>query len=277
MSDISAKSGSITDSIIDAAGASGGASLIDLRVGAYWVVVRTSIGAGMASALRSEEHLRGHQPIGRAGHLLELSPVELTRLLRSNSPPEAAIGLAAANALLGPDVPQLREEKALSILQDRGRGRRVAMIGHFPFADELRGICEELLVFERGVNRQPDDLGEESMKQVLPSADVVSVTATTLLNRTLPDVLRRVRSDAFLMMVGPSTPLTPRIFDFGFDVLCGTVLDEPEAVLLAVSQGAVTSQIIGVRRVCLWNENTKASSEREKGRKGERGNLGHGE
>jgi uncharacterized protein (DUF4213/DUF364 family) len=54
------------------------------------------------------------------------------------------------------------------------------------------------------------------------------------------------------MMLGPSTPLTPRLFDFGFNVLCGTIVDDPRSVLLAVSQGAVTSQITGVRRVCLW-------------------------
>jgi hypothetical protein len=92
------------------------------------------------------------------------------------------------------------------------------------------------------------------MVQLLPQADVVAVTATTLLNRTLPGILAGVRSDAFVMLLGPSTPLTPALFRFGFDVLCGTVVDEPETVLRAVEQGAVTSQITGVRRVCLWKE-----------------------
>jgi hypothetical protein len=90
------------------------------------------------------------------------------------------------------------------------------------------------------------------MDQLLPQADVVAVTATTLLNRTLPIVLAGVRPDAFVMLLGPSTPLTPVLFQFGFDVLCGTVVDDADAVLRAVEQGAVTSQIAGVRRVCLW-------------------------
>jgi uncharacterized protein (DUF4213/DUF364 family) len=245
--------GDVVEAVLEAAaGNTTRADLIDLRVGAYWVVVQTSAGTGMASALRSEEHLRGQKPIGDAGRLLDLSLYELTGLLRSDSPPEAAIGLAAANAVLGPAAPNLSEEGALAVLRERGRGRRVAMIGHFPFADELRDWCRELWVFERGINRQPDDLGQESMDQLLPSADVVAVTATTILNRTLADVLRRVRPEAFLIMLGPSTPLTPRLFEFGFDVLCGTFVDDPESVLLAVSQGAVTSQITGVRRVALW-------------------------
>jgi uncharacterized protein (DUF4213/DUF364 family) len=126
------------------------------------------------------------------------------------------------------------------------------MIGHFPFADALREHCDQLWVFERGRNRRDGDLGGDAMDELLPRADVVAVTATTLLNGTLPEVMVGVRSDAFAMMLGPSTPLTPALLELGFDVLCGTVIDDPESVLRAVEQGAVTKQITGVRRVSLW-------------------------
>ena len=245
------------DAVLAAASEVPDADLIDLRVGSFWVVVRTSLGAGMASVLRSEGHLHGSQPIGSAGELHRRTPLELTGLLRSDSPPESAIGLAAANALLGPTAANLREEKAVAILRERGRGQKVAMIGRFPFADKLRGDCDQLWVFERGLKRRHEDLGEEAMEQLLPQADVVAVTATTLLNQTLPTVLAGVRPDAFVMLLGPSTPLTPALFRFGFDVLCGTVVEDPAAVLRAVEQGAVTSQITGVRRVCLWSPTGK--------------------
>jgi len=246
--------GVFVDAVLEAAAKAPATDLINLRVGSFWVVVQTSLGAGMASVLRSEDHLHGSQPIGSAGELHKRTPLELTGLLRSDSPPESAIGLAAANALLSPTAEDLRDEKAVAILRERGRGRKVAMIGHFPFADALREDCEQLWIFERGLNRQQHDLGEEAMEQLLPQADVVAVTATTLLNQTLPAVLAGVRPDAFVMLLGPSTPLTPALFRFGFDVLCGTVVDDPEAVLRAVEQGAVTSQITGVRRVCLWKD-----------------------
>jgi len=249
--------GVFVDAVLEAAAKAPAADLINLRVGSFWVVVQTSLGAGMASTLRSEDHLHGSQPIGSAGELHKRTPLELTDLLRSNSPPESTIGLAAANALLGPTAEDLRDEKAVAILRERGRGRKVAMIGHFPFADALREDCEQLWIFERGLNRQQDDLGEEAMELLLPQADVVAVTATTLLNQTLPTVLAGVRPDAFVMLLGPSTPLTPALFRFGFDVLCGTVVDDEEAVLRAVEQGAVTSQITGVRRVCLWSPTRK--------------------
>jgi hypothetical protein len=240
------------DAILDATRDVPPADLLDIRIGPFWTVVSTSIGAGMASILRSESHLHGTKPIADAGRLDERSPLELAALLRSESVAEAAIGLAAANALLVSTVKGLTEEKAVSILRARGAGKRVAMIGHFPFADELRESCDELLVFERGLGRRDGDLGDEAIGELLPNADVVAVTATTLLNRTLQSVLAGVRDDAFVMLLGPSTPLTPALHRFGFDVLCGTVIDDPVGVLRAVEQGAVTSQVTGVRRVCLW-------------------------
>lgn len=242
------------DVILDAVSEAQRADLLDIRIGPFWTVVNTSIGAGMASNLRSESHLHGTNPIADAGRLDQRSPLELAALLRSESVPEASIGLAAANALLASTVKGLTEEKAVSILRARGAGKRVAMIGHFPFADELRESCEELLVFERGLGRRDGDLGDDAIDQLLPDADVVAVTATTLLNRTLPSVLAGVRDDAFVMLLGPSTPLTPALHQFGFDVLCGTVIDDPVGVVRAVEQGAVTRQITGVRRVCLWRQ-----------------------
>jgi hypothetical protein len=240
------------DTILDATRDVPSADLLDIRIGPFWTVVNTSIGAGMASNLRSESHLHGTKPIADAGRLGERSPLELAALLRSESVPEASIGLAAANALLVSTVDGLSEVKAVSILRARGAGKRVAMIGHFPFADELRESCDELLVFERGLGRRDGDFGDDAIEELLPDADIVAVTATTLLNRTLPSVLAGVRDDAFVMLLGPSTPLTPALHRFGFDVLCGTVIDDPAGVLRAVEQGAVTRQITGVRRVCLW-------------------------
>lgn len=244
----------VVEAVLGAALADGDEPVDELRAGQYWTVVRTPRGAGMASTLRSEAHLHGARPIAGAGTLHRRSAVELAALLRSGSPPEASIGLAAANALLNRRARGLVELRALDVLRQRGAGRRVAMIGHFPFAAELRESCGQLWVFERGIGRCEDDLDEGEIAEQLPAAEVVAVTATTLLNGTLPSVLASVRSDAFLMMLGPSTPLAPALFDLGFDLLCGTVIEDPVAVIRAVEQGAVTSQITGVRRVSLWRE-----------------------
>lgn len=244
----------LQDTILEVASANADARVIDLRIGQYWSVVQTSVGAGMASSPRSESHLHGSIPVPEAGRLLDRTPLELAQRLRSSSLPEAALGLAAVNALLGPPEGRLTEHNALSILADRGAGKRVAMIGHFPFTEKLEPGCDELWVFERGKGRHDGDLGVDMMEELLPQADVVGITSTTIINQTLPEILGLVRPDAFVLLLGPSTPLTARLFDHGIDLLCGTIITDPDSVQRAVEQGAVTSQITGVRRVCLWPE-----------------------
>lgn len=244
----------IVDKLLAAVGGVGDdVDLIDLRVGAFWVGVRTTVGTGMASTLRSEDHLHGSRPIAAAGELDRWRPADVAELLRSPSVPEASIGLAAVNAILQPEAVVLPEEQASAVLAREGRKARVAMVGRFPFAEHLKASVGRLDVFERGRNQGIGDRDEDAMDELIPVADVVAVTATTLINGTIAEVLRHVRRDAFLMMLGPSTPLTPSLFEFGFDVLCGTVVDDGDAAMRAIGQGAVTSQIPGVRRVALWS------------------------
>ncbi|PWB78553.1 MAG: hypothetical protein C3F15_01210 [Holophagae bacterium] len=243
----------IHEIIAEAAAAPGAAAAatVDVRVGPYWTVVRSSVRAGLASTMaHADEHAGA--PIRQPGSLHRLPPVALADLLRSTSPPEAAIGLAAVNALLDPVAAGAVDGNARELLCQRAQGRLLAVVGHFPFTELLRSACRELWVFERAGRLRPGDLEESSMDELLPHAEVVAVTGSAVLNHTVEAILSRMRPDAFKVMLGPSTPLASCLLERGFDVLCGTVVEDAEAVVRAVSEGAVTDQIPGVRRVCLW-------------------------
>jgi len=261
MLDASTKALPVIDEIIAEAAAKPGAeaaATVDVRVGPYWTVVHTSAGAGLASTMtHADEHAGA--PIRQSGSLHRLPPVALVGLLRSSSPPEAAIGLAAVNALLDPVAAGAIDGNARELLCERAQGRLLAVVGHFPFTELLRSVCRELWVFERAGRLRPGDLQESSMDELLPHAEVVAVTGTAVINHTVEAILSRMRPDAFKVMLGPSTPLASCLLARGFDVLCGTVVEDPEAVVRAVSQGAVTDQIPGVRRVCLFRGRGDAS------------------
>jgi len=244
----------IIDVILEGCRPGPGVEVLDVRIGPYWTVVRTSAGAGMASTMAGQVDRFSGFPVGAAGRLLDLDLGELTELFRSESVPEAAIGLAAVNSMVDLKGLDVEDVNARDILISRGRGKAVAMIGRFPFADQIRECSRELWVFEKDSGRRADDLGPEHVADILPHAEIVAISATTLINHTLEEILPFIDRRAFTVMLGPSTPMMPCLFDFGIDLLCGSVIEDPAAVIRAVGQGAVTRQIPGVRRVAISRE-----------------------
>jgi uncharacterized protein (DUF4213/DUF364 family) len=228
----------------------------DVRIGLHWtaVVVETAgeTHCGLASTLHGGHSHRNQPDVPQAGDLEGSSANDLAHHVTGDSPVMASLGLAAINALL-PRQPQLwSDENASEIIARLGAGKRVAMIGRFPFANELQAHVGELLVLEQ--NPGPDDLPADAAPEVLPSAQVVAITGMTISNHTLEDLLRLCHPYAKVLLLGPSTPLSPVFFDFGVDVISGAVVTDIQPVLRLVSQGGNFRQVHrgGVRLVNLY-------------------------
>ncbi len=233
---------------------SGDAPVAQVLVGAFWTAVVLDGDpprCGLASTLRPAEHPGGF-PVPQAGRLLERSGRELAALLRSASTLEASIGMAAFNALLSVDTSCCAAVNAEEIIVERGAGRRVAIVGHFPFVERVRQAAGRCWVVE--LHPQPGDLPAERAAEVLPQADVVALTGTAIINHTFDDLLALCRPDAFVLVLGPSAPLTPVLFEAGVRAISGTVVVNPEPVLRAVGQGATFRQIkrSGGLRLLTW-------------------------
>jgi uncharacterized protein len=221
-------------------------TVADVRVGAFWtaVVVEAHEGrrCGLAATLREEDHIHGSGPdVRNAGALAGGSARELAVLVSAERVMERAIGMAALNALLPRLEAKWTEGNAEEILAQRGAGKRVAIVGHFPFTDSLRSRVGTLWVLEQ--NPHGDDLPAEAAPDVIPQADVLAITGTTLLNNTFAGLMALRRPDAWTMLLGPSTPLASVMFDYGLDMLSGAVVTDVDAVLVAVSQGAGFRQV----------------------------------
>ena len=241
----------VVEAVLDRVSPLRDAAVLDVRVGPYWTAVRTSAGTGMASTMAAHVDRGRTFPVARAGSLGDLDLREMLDLLRSESPPEAAVGLAAVNSLVDLEGITVEDVNAREILIERGAGRTVAVIGRFPFVDRIRAVAREVLLFERGPRRLPGELGPENVAEVLPRAEIVAISATTLINHTIDGILSSIDPEAFTILLGPSTPMMPCLFDVGIDLLCGSVVEDAGAVIRAVEQGAVTRQIPGVRRVAM--------------------------
>ncbi len=225
-------------------------------VGAFWTVVVVEVDGqprcGLAASLHADDPYHSSGPaVMDAGHLAEHSALDLASLSRSARPLESAIGTAAINALL-PRHPELwANVDAADVIIEHGAGKSVALVGHFPFVPRVRERVGQLWVLEQ--QPQGDDLPAEAAAEVVPQAAVLAITATTLMNRTFAGLMALRRPDAVVLLVGPSTPLSPRLFDYGVHLLSGAVVEDVEAVLRAVSQGANFRQVRhhGVRLVTM--------------------------
>ena len=196
-----------------------------------------------------------HKPVRNAGRLTGLSALELVQYAKSDNVLEASIGMAAINSLIDIDENRCVKENALDVLARKGRGKNIAIVGRFPWTPKLRMIARTLWVIEQ--RPQEGELPSEATEEVLPQADVVGLTGTSFINHTV-DRLLALSKNSFVVMVGPTTPLLPVLFDYGVDILAGTKVVEPDKTIHSISQGAIFSQVKGVRLVTMAKERRNA-------------------
>jgi hypothetical protein len=219
----------------------------NVLVGAFWTLVTLETDpprAGLASTLRAHTDHQG-PPVPRAGRLHEYSGRELAAWLRSTSIVEASIGMGAYNALLQVDQAACLELNAETLILERGSGLKVAIVGHFPFVDRVRQVASTCWVLEQ--QPRPGDHPSAEAANLLPQADVVALTGTSLINHTFDDLLGHCRPDAFVVLLGATAPLSPILLERGVDAVSGTLITDVAAASQAVAQGATFRQIPGKR------------------------------
>ncbi|MDO4582413.1 MAG: DUF364 domain-containing protein [Bacillota bacterium] len=180
---------------------------------------------------------------------------EVAALAKSWLPVPAAVGVAALNAWY--NQPLLLQGRKADVYppgisaqagQDEGdiflqllpkaRGQRVATVGHFPGIREIYADCCDFYVLEQ--EPRPGDLPAAAAEYLLPAMDLVFITGMTLTNKTLPRLLQ-LCAKAFVVLVGPSVPLTPLLFNYGVDMLSGTLITDPAACIAALLRGTADS------------------------------------
>jgi uncharacterized protein (DUF4213/DUF364 family) len=222
-------------------------------VGAFWTAVVLEGDpprCGLASTLRAETCGEGPS-VRQPGRLGEHSGRELAEWLHSPRILEASIGMAAFNALLDVDESACVDLNAEELIVERGADKRVAVVGHFPFVERVRQAAGACWVLE--LHPRPGDIAAVHAEEVLPQADVVALTGTSLLNHTFDDLIALCRPGAFVVLLGASAPLSPVLLEHGVDAISGTKVVDTPAVLRAVGEGATFRQIPGKRLLTMMH------------------------
>lgn len=208
-----------------------------------WTAV-VSKHCGLASTFR-EEHPH-HGRVRDAGNLKGKSALELVEYARSDNLLEASIGMATINSLIDVDESRCVKENALDALIREGRGKNIAIVGHFPWIPQLRTVAKKLWVIEQ--RPREGDLPAEAAEDILPQADVVGLTGTSFTNHTVEKLLS-LSQHSFVVMIGPTSPLSPILFDYGVDIIAGARVVDAEKAIRCLSEGAMFKQIQGVKLV----------------------------
>ncbi|MBN2098941.1 MAG: DUF364 domain-containing protein [Dehalococcoidia bacterium] len=227
------------------------ASVKDIRQGLFHTAVLTR-NCGLAATL-PRDALRQQPPLVReAGSLRAKSALELARMCYSERITEAAIGMAALNSLMEIDEERCQNLNARELIIERGRGRAVAIVGHFPFVPQLRQEAKDVWVIEK--NPQEGDLPEGGSEDFIPRADVVAITGTAFTNHTIEQLLALCSPKAFVLVLGDTTPLSPVLFEHRVDAISGTRVTDPDLAMRCVSEGANYRQIKGIRQLTMMKE-----------------------
>jgi uncharacterized protein (DUF4213/DUF364 family) len=227
--------------------------VISVDIGLFWIAVVVEQNGirrcGLAATLSNCEFEHARLPaVEEAGLIEQRSARELANWVFSKSYTEVGVGLATINALLLP-IENPVDLAAEDYIARQGANSQVALIGHFPFVSRLKDQVKKLWVLE--LNPKEDDLPASAAPEIIPQADILAITATTLINHTFNGIFNLRKPGAKVLLLGPSTPLSPVLFQYGVDVLSGSFVEDPDTVLRLVRQGATFRQIRrhGVRLV----------------------------
>lgn len=209
----------------------------EVIVGLSWTAIRSkSIGLAMSTA-------RPLEPSPISGNCQGRSVKELAKGIKSWDFLEAAVGLSAINSLINSHETvremesngfcQLSSGSAFDLIANKVSGKKVAVIGHFPDVKELSKYCQ-LTVLER--KPQIGDVPDPAAEYLLPEQDIVLITSSTLINKTTPRLLE-LSKNAVTIMLGPSTPVSPVLFEMGVDIISGLIVEEEEHVLRCIKEG----------------------------------------
>jgi uncharacterized protein (DUF4213/DUF364 family) len=213
---------------------------------AFWTAV-VSKHCGLSSTFRDEgpSHERGVRGVGS---LTRKTALELAEYAKSESLLEASIGMATINSLVEIDESKCIEKNAFEIILERGQGKNVAIVGHFPWIPKLREKVENLWVLEQRLKE--GDLPAKEADKILPQCDVVGITGTSFINHTVEGLLNLCKS-AYVVLVGPTSPLSYILFDHGIDAVCGSKIIDPDQLIRSISEGATFKEVTGVRLLTL--------------------------
>lgn len=216
--------------------AAGAEAVREIVIGLVWTYCEAeAVGMAMSPGIAT-------RTLSWAGTLRGKTVAELARWVREFEPYPAAIGMAAVNAAINRRYPLPSgvplEAGNLAVFEHflpLIKGKKTVVVGRYPGLDEFVKKHElNFVVLERAPG--PGDLSDAACEYLLPTAEWVFLTASSIPNKTFPR-LAELSREATTVLMGPTTPWLPELYHFGIDFLAGVEVVDREALRSTLAEG----------------------------------------
>jgi uncharacterized protein (DUF4213/DUF364 family) len=229
----------IYELLLDYAGSD--AQVTDLNIGLVWTVCKTQqMGLAMSPGIPT-------RTLSWPGTLTGKTLAELAGWITDWEPYKATVAMAAINCSLNryqlpsgitlspdPDNANLSVfEHFMPLLQ----GKKVVVIGRYPGIERYAGQINFTII-----ERQPiaSDFPDPACEFLLPHADWVFLTASSITNKTFPR-LAELSQYATTVLMGPTVQWLPELHEFAIDYLAGIEIIDPIKLFRITQEGGGVS------------------------------------
>lgn len=233
----------------------------ELNIGLVWTVCRAGqLGLAMSPSIPT-------RTLSWSGTLVGKTLAELAGWITDWEPYKATVGMAAINCSLNrqslpsgitllpsPDNPNLA---VFDHFLPQLHNKKVVIIGRYPGIERYTSHMNLSII-----ERQPGeaDFPDPACEFLLPSADWVFLTASTITNKTFPR-LAELAQHATTVLMGPTTPWLPELHEFGINYLAGVEINDPTKLVQTAAEGGginIFKEAVRYRIVDLTPSNSMA-------------------
>jgi uncharacterized protein (DUF4213/DUF364 family) len=225
----------IYELLLDYAGSD--TQVTELNIGLVWTVCKTQqIGLAMSPSLPT-------RTLSWPGTLAGKTLAELAGWITDWEPYKATVAMAAINCSLNryelpPGITLLpaADNANLAVFDyflPRLQGKKVVVVGRYPGIECYAGQLNLSII-----ERQPlqGDYPDPACEFLLPDADWVFLTASSITNKTFPR-LAELAQHATTVLMGPTVPWLPELHSFAIDYLAGIEIIDPVKLCQTAAEG----------------------------------------
>ena len=227
-------------------------TLSEVRIGTGYTGVRLSSGhIGLAYSLLGEYRASASQISDKAGHLTELTALELARMSSSWDMRARVLGIATLNALsqlalnkYSNEISTIEGDIVDSISVD---GKVVTVVGNMrPTIKKLKEKAKQVFVLERSADlRDETTLPDTAAEQVIPESNIVLITGTAIENGTVDRLLELSQNAEEVAVVGATAGLLPTVlFKHGATAVGAIKVIDGDKVMQIIAEGGGTPSLM---------------------------------